>query len=72
MNTRVMILQTLDYRHYILIGIYIVVLAVYFLWLYKKRDRKRIKKSLINMAVIFGILLVGILFMDLFGTISVQ
>ncbi|MDN3705623.1 hypothetical protein QW060_00555 [Myroides ceti] len=67
-----MILQTLDYRHYILIGIYIVVLAVYFLWLYKKRDRKRIKKSLINMAVVFGILLVGILFMDLFGTIAVQ
>ncbi len=67
-----MILQTLDYRHYILIGIYIVVLAVYFLWLHKKRDRKRIKKSLINMAVIFGILLVGIFFMDLFGTISVK
>lgn len=66
-----MILQTLDYRHYILIGIYIVVLAVYFLWLYKKRDRKRIKKALINMAIIFGILLVGILFMDLFGTIAV-
>ena len=67
-----MILQTLDYRHYILIGIYIVVLAVYFLWLYKKRDRKRIKKALINMAVVFGILLGGIIFMDLFGTIAVQ
>lgn len=59
-----MIWEVIDYRHYLVFGAFIAGTVGYLLWLYKRDEKEKLKKSLQNILMIVIVLILGMFVID--------